>query len=95
MACVNIDSPFVTWENGFTEEEIDEIGLLGYLGTVFETELAFDNIGMEIQLNPKFDMINHEVIAVEGGIVFGAITFLRSADKYIVTPAPGNVSPFI
>ena len=48
-------------------EQIDEIGVLGYLGTVFETELAFDNIGMEIQLNPKFDMINHEVIAVEGG----------------------------
>ena len=48
-------------------EQIDEIGVLGYIGTVFETPLAFDNIGMEIQLNPKFDMINYEVLAVEGG----------------------------
>ena len=48
-------------------EQIDEIGVLGYLGTTFETPLALDNIGLEIQLNPKFDMIDYEVLAVEGG----------------------------
>ena len=48
-------------------EQIDELGVLGYLGTTLETAEAFDNIGLEIQLNPKFDMIDHEVISVPGG----------------------------
>jgi len=48
-------------------EQIDEIGVLGYLGTTFDSVAAFDNIGLEIQLNPKFDMIDYEVISVEDG----------------------------
>lgn len=48
-------------------EQIDELGGLGYLGVTLETPQGFDNIGFEIQMNPKFDMIDHEVISVPGG----------------------------
>ncbi len=45
-------------------EQIEEIGVLGYLGETFSSPKALENIGLEIQLNPKFDMINYEVISV-------------------------------
>lgn len=45
-------------------EQIEEIGALGYLGRQFNNKAAFDNILFEVQLNPKFDMINAEVISV-------------------------------
>ena len=48
-------------------EQIDELGALGYLGVTLEKPQGFDNIGFEIQMNPKFDMIDHEVISVPGG----------------------------
>jgi hypothetical protein len=45
-------------------EQIEEIGSLGYLGETFTSARALENIGLEIQLNPKFDMIDYEVISV-------------------------------
>lgn len=45
MACVNIDSPFVTWENGFTEEEIDEI--VAYCDSLELSKSIIDNSSEE------------------------------------------------
>jgi len=63
-------------------EQIDEIGVLGYIGTVFPSPAAFDNIGLEIQLNPKFDMINYEVLSVEGGYQLSVKPIVGSKQEY-------------
>jgi hypothetical protein len=54
----------MTEEELRSAEQIEEIGSIGYLGKLFDSPKAFENILMEIQLNPKFDMIDAEVISV-------------------------------
>jgi transcription initiation factor TFIIIB Brf1 subunit/transcription initiation factor TFIIB len=54
----------MTEEELRSAEQIEEIGSIGYLGKLFDSPKAFENILLEIQLNPKFDMIDAEVISV-------------------------------
>jgi hypothetical protein len=54
----------MTEEQLRSSEQIEEIGALGYIGTTFNRKEALDNILFQINMNPKFDMINAEVISV-------------------------------